>query len=232
MSETNQVVNYFVFYKPTQQTHEYLTFDGLVNVLRNDLNHNNWLIWKPELNLWTHLHEDTILLQQINMHQKPLQSPTRPPQPTTLESSPAPRHKIPDLIKLEDGEFEIIEFKDDLTEPDTTPRVTKSGIPTSEEKRKFPRIRCKLRTIITDQNQAFLTYTVDVSLGGVMLQHQIPLEIVKNKIEIYITAPSGKSSIVFRCKAVADQSGFYRFEFSEDLADYKSHLASWLDSLR
>lgn len=231
MSDTNQSLNYFIYYKPTKQSHEYLTFDGLVNVLRSDLNYNNWLIWKPELNSWAHLNEDSALVQKIINHQQNLQTPVKPPAPSPEESAPTPRYKIPNITQMEEGEFEIVEFTEASHQP-TNGEVPPHGIPTSEEKRKFPRIRGKLRTIITDQDKAFLTYTEDVSLGGVKLQHAIPLEIVRNKIEIYITAPSGKSSIVFRCKAIMDQSGFYRFEFSEDLKDYKSHLASWLDSLR
>ncbi len=267
-----QTTNFFLHHKQTQQTHEYLTFDGLMNVLRQDQNMENWLIWKPSQNTWLILKDDQDLLPRIQSYQqgsivptKPPLAPPPPPMTTPAAASAAattpepaaislqtatsiaapveqnkPSHdsqpvkkqeepKIPTLPAMEDGDFEIIDFQAAPAPEAPRPQV---GIPTTDEKRKYPRIRCKLRTIITDQNQAFLTYTEDVSLGGVKLQHPLPPEVLKNKIEIYITAPSGRTSIVFRCMAFQDKAGFYRFEFTEDMTDYKTHLASWLDSLR
>ena len=267
MAESQQT-NFFLHHKQTQQTHEYLTFEGLVNVLRQDQNLENWLIWKPTQNAWLILKDDQDLMARIQTYQQniiptkpPMAPPPPPPTPvaatpvvaTSLQTAtvtaapvqtqtPTPqiqtepeikkedsKAKIPTLPALEDGEFEIIDFQ---SAPAPAPARPNTGVVTTDEKRKYPRIRCKLRTIITDQSQAFLTYTEDVSLGGVKLQHPLPPEVLKNEIEIYITAPSGRTSIVFRCMAFQDKGGFYRFEFTEDMTNYKSHLASWLDSLR
>lgn len=288
------MTNFFLHHKQTQQTHEYLTFDGLMSVIRQDQNMDNWLIWKPTQNAWIVLKDDQDLMPRIQSYQQASVVPTKPPvappppvltpvtpvqttplvqtpaatqapatqapatqapatqtpaaqtpaqtiQPATVIAAPAQaqpvtpqpkqedKAKIPTLPAMDDGQFEIIDFQ---AAPEPAAVRPQSGIATTDEKRKYPRIRCKLRTIITDQSQAFLTYTEDVSLGGVKLQHPLPPEVLKNAIEIYITAPSGRTSIVFRCMAFQDKGGFYRFEFTEDMTDYKSHLASWLDSLR
>lgn len=225
--------NYFLHHQETLQTHEYLTLDGLINTIRSDQNLRNWLIWNEGKQAWMILAEDQDLIQKIQNHQSKTSAPTKPPKipssiPTELMTKTTP-------TSIQEGEFEIVDFVTESVPPvklEALPPKTSEPIVTSDELRKYPRIRCKLRTIITDQNQAFLTYTENVSLGGFKLQHAIPLEIIRNKIEVYITAPSKRESIVFRCRAFKDPAGFYRFEFTDELSDSKIHLASWLDSLR
>ncbi len=97
--------------------------------------------------------------------------------------------------------------------------------------RRYPRIRGRLRTIITNKTKAFMTYTRDISLGGIQTENSIPQDILNTEIEVYISDPGGKKSILFRCHPVGDLNQPNRFSFSK--ADEKNlhKLDQWLRDL-
>lgn len=97
--------------------------------------------------------------------------------------------------------------------------------------RRYPRINGRLRTIITNKAKAFMTYTKDISLGGIQTENSIPKDIINTEIEVYISDPAGKKSILFRCHPVGDLHNPNRFSFAK--ADEKNlqKLAQWLDDL-
>lgn len=105
--------------------------------------------------------------------------------------------------------------------------------PKKEKKhtRRYPRIRGRLRTIITNKTKAFMTYTRDISLGGIQTENSIPQDILNAEIEVYISDPGGKKSILFRCHPVGDLNQPNRFSFSK--ADEKNlhKLDQWLRDL-
>lgn len=108
-----------------------------------------------------------------------------------------------------------------------------STSPNKEKKhtRRYPRIRGRLRTIITNKTKAFMTYTRDISLGGIQTENSIPKDILNAEIEVYISDPAGKKSILFRCHPVGDLNQPNRFSFSK--ADEKNlhKLDQWLRDL-
>lgn len=97
--------------------------------------------------------------------------------------------------------------------------------------RRYPRINGRLRTIITNKAKAFMTYTKDISLGGIQTENSIPQDIINTEIEVYISDPAGKKSILFRCHPVGDLNNPNRFSFAK--ADEKNlqKLAQWLEDL-
>lgn len=114
-----------------------------------------------------------------------------------------------------------------------TPANEESALPPTPHKhtRRYPRINGRLRTIITNKAKAFMTYTKDISLGGIQTENIIPKDIINTEIEVYISDPSGKKSILFRCHPVGDQHNPNRFSFAK--ADEKNlqRLAQWLEDL-
>ena len=100
-----------------------------------------------------------------------------------------------------------------------------------KHKRRYPRIEGRLRTIITNRSKAFMTYTKDISLGGIQTESPIPKDIIATEIEVYISDPQGKKSILFRCHPVGDLANPNRFSFAK--ADEKNlqKLGQWLDDL-
>lgn len=97
--------------------------------------------------------------------------------------------------------------------------------------RRYPRIKGRLRTIITNKAKAFMTFTRDISLGGIQVENNIPQDILNSEIEVYISDPTGKKSILFRCHPVGDLKNPLRFSFAK--ADEKNlqKLSQWLDDL-
>lgn len=137
------------------------------------------------------------------------------------------------------------------TEPNTTPPVFQEAPKTTDDSvftqsqeaslsqkqldkkhnRRYPRINGRLRTIITNKAKAFMTYTKDISLGGIQTENSIPKDIINTEIEVYISDPAGKKSILFRCHPVGDLHNPNRFSFAK--ADEKNlqKLAQWLEDL-
>lgn len=97
--------------------------------------------------------------------------------------------------------------------------------------RRYPRIKGRLRTIITNKSKAFMTFTKDISLGGIYVENMIPKDILNSEIEVYLSDPTGKKSILFRCHPVGDMANPCRFSFAK--ADEKAlqKLSQWLDDL-
>lgn len=97
--------------------------------------------------------------------------------------------------------------------------------------RRYPRIKGRLRTIITNKSKAFMTFTKDISLGGIQVENMIPQDILNTEIEVYLSDPTGKKSILFRCHPVGDTNNPCRFSFAK--ADEKNiqKLTQWLDDL-
>lgn len=115
-----------------------------------------------------------------------------------------------------------------------TPNHEDKVITSFEDKkhmRRYPRMKARLRTIITNKAKAFMTFTKDISLGGIQIENMIPKEILNSEIEVYLSDPSGKKSILFRCHPVGDMSNPCRFSFSK--ADEKNlqKLSQWLDDI-
>lgn len=97
--------------------------------------------------------------------------------------------------------------------------------------RRYPRIKGRLRTIITNKSKAFMTFTKDISLGGIYVENLIPQDILNSEIEVYLSDPTGKKSILFRCLPVGDLKNPCRFSFAK--ADEKNiqKLSQWINDL-
>lgn len=120
------------------------------------------------------------------------------------------------------------------SEPTESPIAVAYSAPLNTSKkhnRRYPRVKGRLRTIITNKAKAFMTFTKDISLGGIQVENNIPQDILNSEIEVYISDPTGKKSILFRCHPVGDMKNPCRFSFAK--ADDKSiqKLGQWIDDL-
>ncbi|MBL7545485.1 MAG: hypothetical protein JNL11_16825 [Bdellovibrionaceae bacterium] len=123
--------------------------------------------------------------------------------------------------------------------PELTPQVPNEATAqqqnqdtaTKRHNRRYPRIKGRLRTIITNKSKAFMTFTKDISLGGIYVENTIPQDILNSEIEVYLSDPTGKKSILFRCHPVGDMKNPCRFSFAK--ADERNllKLSQWLDDL-
>lgn len=120
---------------------------------------------------------------------------------------------------------------DPATEPMPT---TEEPAPTtksqdSAEKRAHPRYEIRLRVIIKSGRQTYLTFTKDVSLGGLNLVNNVPESIFSTEAEIYISAPDQKNKVMFLCQPVPSPLGRSRLMFTQINEKKQTILAAWID---
>lgn len=216
---------FFAFHNPTKVQHQNLSAEEFKKKLLEDTNLSNWLVWKPGQKDWASAADLQEVKDLLAQAQVPPPIPQPPPIPPAMEAQLAG--------KKDDDEFIIVEYSEETNPAKETAKEKKS--PSSPEKpkqdRQHARIKGRLRTIITNRERAFITYTRDISLGGVLLEHSIPDDLLKGSVDIFITAPTGKDSIVFRCQPIKNQTGQYRFSFVGVDAQNQEKLTMWLDHL-
>ncbi len=222
---------FFAFHNPTKVQHQNLTVEEFKKKLLEDTNLSNWLIWKAGMKEWISAAGSQEAKDLLSQAQVPPPLPQPPPIPPEMKSTLAD--------KKDDDDFFIVDYAVE-TKPvkeaaptKKTDEAAKTAPPTekSRNERIHPRIKGRLRTIITNRERAFITYTRDISLGGVLLEHAIPEDLLKGSVDIFITAPTGKDSIVFRCQPIKNQSGQYRFSFIGIDPQNQEKLTTWLDHL-
>lgn len=115
---------------------------------------------------------------------------------------------------------------DEKAEIVQTPEVTEES--SYPNKRMHPRFSIRLRVIIKSGKNTFLTYTNDVSLGGLSLVNDVPEYIFNSEVEIYITAPDNKNNLKLICLPVASKLGKSRLMFTNVEEVKQKVLATWL----
>lgn len=148
-----------------------------------------------------------------------------------IEKSEIENNQFDATVKIEKSELEAdklvknqkIKSHDETFAPDTVSH--------KKHNRRYPRVKGRLRTIITNKSKAFMTFTKDISLGGIQVENPIPPDLFNTEIEVYLSDPTGKKSILFRCHPVGEQTNLNRFSFAK--ADEKNlqKLSQWLDDL-
>ncbi len=96
------------------------------------------------------------------------------------------------------------------------------------ERRAHPRFDIRLRVIIKSGKNTFLTYTNDVSLGGLSLVNDVPDYIFNTEAEIYISAPDNKNNLKLICSPVPSKMGKSRLMFTHVEEAKQKVLATWL----
>lgn len=103
--------------------------------------------------------------------------------------------------------------------------------PSGRERRKFTRYDIKLRVIITNKKNTFLTFTKDVSLGGLQLINDIPEYIFHGESEVFISGPNNRDNIKFKCRAVGDNQHKSRLQFENSDQVLLEKLQVWIDHI-
>lgn len=94
--------------------------------------------------------------------------------------------------------------------------------------RKFPRIDARLEVVVVYEKKMFRAWTKNVSLGGLLLEKEVPWEIQGKVCEVFISDLSGKEKIRFMAKILSGTKDPFRIAFSEDTEKFKAKLEQWL----
>jgi hypothetical protein len=104
-------------------------------------------------------------------------------------------------------------------------------IPKSDiNKRKFTRFAYRMKCTVKSSGTLFDTYSVDISLGGIQLEHALPSQMLKEKCTLEIEGPDGVGKVTFTLNLASREEARY-FYFSNFVAEEVKQLEKWLTSL-
>ncbi len=230
---------YYLYQISKDAKHSQLTRWEMVELLKKHSDHSDWVYWTPSEKNWVPVHESQDVKNWIEMSESFLQAPPALPSFKTSPLPSLPEQGITINNNSEDNEthFEVI-ISDEpapkappMPAPVVTPAVASVAPVAPSESRKYPRVLGRLRTIITNKNKAFITYSVDISLGGVQVEHSIPQDVLTGDLEIYVSDPHGKKSLLFNCQVIGDRTNSKRFSFAKLEKEQSQKLSHWIDQL-
>lgn len=87
------------------------------------------------------------------------------------------------------------------------------------DRRREPRHNFKIEVVLVSKIRSFRTYSINISLSGTLLDHEIPKDFLNNSFDLIITNPfepdSTKARLLFRAKIVGDLTDPRRLMFIE-----------------
>lgn len=111
-----------------------------------------------------------------------------------------------------------------LSNPSPQPEVlTKIQTP-----RKHTRHEVRLKVIISNKEKTFLSYSKNVSVGGLLLEDRIPSYMFNEDSEVFISGPQRKEIIAFKCKPIGDQDNPNRVKFDSSSEEHLAKLKAWI----
>lgn len=97
-----------------------------------------------------------------------------------------------------------------------------------DKKRKFPRFEIRLRIIIRNAQMTFRTFSKDISLTGICLEHAIPEHLFESGCHIFIASPQGSENLRFELGPTSRNDLRY-FSFSNLDDKLTQKLSDWLE---
>ena len=135
-------------------------------------------------------------------------------------------------IKVEETDFVIVSYEQPM-ESDSSKSANATKPPkTYAEQRKSPRYEVRLKVIISNKEKTFLSYTVNASSGGVMLEDMVPKEYFNSDTEIFISSPKKNEFVAFRCSPVGDDSSPKRFSFGQISQASLEKFQKWIEKIK
>jgi PilZ domain len=223
---------FFVYQRPTKKVHEFKDFSSLLGHYKDSqVANSSDLFWTLGLKTWIPI--SGALTDNI-IKKKKYQIPSLPAEvlndPMDIEENTQPgiinpiSDEVTREIRIEESDFVIVSYE----QPVSTPKDNKSFA----EQRKFPRHDVRLKVIISNKEKTFLSYTVNVSIGGVMLEDKIPMDYFNSETEIFISSPKKNEFVAFRCIPVGDDKEPKRFSFGQISQTSLSKFQDWIDKLK
>lgn len=187
---------------------------------------DQWLVWSPGWKEWKRANEVTEVVQEVRrLHLLASQPP--PPLPKDLDVPPPPLFAAPPSMRptsnLRPTSTVEVANRSEGAEEDNEQSETWSG----PSRRKHERISMRLRCIIRSSNITFRTFTKNISLGGVALEHEIPRELIGSDCQIYISGPQINKNLKFKISLTQRQSTKY-FSFRDAELEFLEELQQWL----
>lgn len=112
-----------------------------------------------------------------------------------------------------------------------------SKIPEAEqlhhkERRQEPRAEKKLQVVLISAQNAFRTFSKNISAGGIYLEHDIPSEFLEVDCTVFLTDPGSTKKLRVSGQLQKDPQGNRRVIFSQISREDQDILRSWISSER
>lgn len=190
----------------------------IIESFRDGYDESDWVVWLPGWPAWAPLTENTELMHEISLLKE---LANQPPPPMTL-----PVHPPPPINRINNKN----EFINETLQLEKNKKIVpiKTTFESLIEKRKHHRISARYRCIIRSTTLTFRTFTKDISLGGVALEDEIPMDLIGTHCMIYIS--SSKINKNLRFKIILTSRSITKYFTFKD-ADQKllEELKVWLD---
>lgn len=219
---------FFIYQRPSKKVHEFKDLATLLEHYKNSqVRNSSDLFWTLGLKNWISISE---AIDENTIKKKKYQIPSTPLEnsPNEQEENTQPGVDNPILdevtreIKIEQSDFVIVSYEQ--------PVIANSNKEYSEQRR-HARYDLRMKVIISNKEKTFLSYTVNVSMGGVMLEDKIPREYFNSETEIFISSPKKNEFVAFRCIPVGDDKEPKRFSFGQISQSGLNKFQDWIGSL-
>ncbi len=219
---------FFVYQRSTKKVHEFKDFISLIENFKSiSVAHSSDYFWTLGLKNWIPVSE---ALNDTIIKQKKYPTPSLPGEVLAEDqdekTQPAALNPISDEltgdIQNEESDFVIVSYEKPIT-------PLKNDY---SDQRKFARHDIRLKVIISNKEKTFLSYTVNVSVGGVMLEDTVPRNYFNSETEIFISSPKKNEFVAFRCTPVGDDQEPKRFSFGQISQASLQKFQDWISKVK
>ncbi|MDR3606831.1 MAG: PilZ domain-containing protein [Oligoflexia bacterium] len=98
------------------------------------------------------------------------------------------------------------------------------------ENRKHPRVDLRLKVVVVSENKTFRAHTVNVSLGGLLLDRKVPWSAPEKICQVFLSDEQTAGHIGFPAKIISDATNPFRISFGDSDPRYLVILQSWIDA--
>jgi hypothetical protein len=95
-------------------------------------------------------------------------------------------------------------------------------------KRRFERHKLRLRVVVIAGNRSFRSFSENISKGGLLLENDIPQDVMNQKCRVIISSNDMKENIEFEAKLAGDLKNPRALSFQKGNEQFISKLESWL----
>jgi hypothetical protein len=116
--------------------------------------------------------------------------------------------------------------------PAPAPKAPQAGHFT--ERRRHPRKDIKLQVVLISDNNAFRTFTKNISMGGMALEKAVPEKLLGTECTIFLSEPGNHHKFHFTGSVLAEQAGAHaprnRLVFGQLDDVSREALGRWIDA--
>lgn len=145
------------------------------------------------------------------------QPPPRPEKPIAKEPEPPPLQQIPVTAKI--------------PEPVPVQQIPVAA-KAPEERRRTPREKVRFRVMFTWDDVVFRTFSKDLSLHGLRVEHPVPDSMMNRQVQCFISSPDMKSAVRFKATLIGESPDRLRFRFIDEDSHAQGVLEEWFETIR